>query len=257
MSFILLIILIGLAIFILVFYGKRKKTIVGLFKEEWRSFLNKKVRFYRKLSVDEKIIFEKDILSFLSICKVSGIDTKVSDEDRLLVAASAVIPIFGFRQWEYTNIHEVLLYPNSFNTQFKTEGKGRNILGQVGWGYMNGTMILSREALLQGFENEQGKSNVGIHEFVHLIDKLDGSTDGIPEVLMEKQYAIPWLKMVHDEMGKIREHNSDINPYGATNEAEFLSVAGEYFFNQPELFKKKHPELYVWLEKMFNHKDKS
>ena len=44
---------------------------------------------------------------------------------------------------------------------------------------------------------------------------------------------------------------SDINPYGSTNEAEFLSVVSEYFFQQPHLLEKQHPELYVLLEKIF------
>jgi len=81
---------------------------------------------------------------------------------------------------------------------------------------------------------------------------MDGLTDGIPAVLMERQYAIPWLKMVHDEMQRIHRGRSDINPYGATSEVEFFAVVSEYFFNQPERFAEKHPELFAMLEKVFN-----
>jgi hypothetical protein len=31
---------------------------------------------------------------------------------------------------------------------------------------------------------------------VHLIDKEDGAIDGIPEVLLHKQYAIPWIELI-------------------------------------------------------------
>jgi Mlc titration factor MtfA (ptsG expression regulator) len=41
----------------------------------------------------------------------------------------------------------------------------------------------------------------------------------------------------------IIDERSDINPYGATNEAEFLAVASEYFFERPKLLKEKHPDL--------------
>ncbi len=112
-------------------------------------------------------------------------------------------------------------------------------------------MILSKPALHRGFEDKHSKSNVGIHEFIHLLDKADGEIDGIPEVIMEQQYVIPWLKLMHDEIEEIKSRQSDINPYGATNKAEFFSVASEYFFNRPLLFEKKNPELFELMEKVF------
>jgi Mlc titration factor MtfA (ptsG expression regulator) len=44
-----------------------------------------------------------------------------------------------------------------------------------------------------------------------------------------------------------------MNPYGGTNEAEFFSVASEYFFERPKLLKSKHPQLYTLLQEMFQH----
>ena len=44
---------------------------------------------------------------------------------------------------------------------------------------------------------------------------------------------------------------SDINPYGATSEVEFLAVAAEYFFEQPEMMQQKHPALYDLLRQAF------
>lgn len=99
-----------------------------------------------------------------------------------------------------------------------------------------------------------GKENTAIHEFVHLVDKSDGATDGIPEQLMEHQYAAPWLSLMHREMHRIKEGRSDINPYAITNEAEFLAVASEYFFEKPQEFKQKHPELYQQLSEVFRQK---
>jgi Mlc titration factor MtfA (ptsG expression regulator) len=53
------------------------------------------------------------------------------------------------------------------------------------------------------------------------------------------------------KLSGIMKNRSDINPYGGTNQAEFLAVAAEYFFERPDLLKTKHPELYTMLEKMF------
>ena len=165
-------------------WSRLRKKYRG-FSKKWRAILNDKVSYYEQLSADEKQRFEQEILSFLNDVAVTGVEMDIDDTDRLLVAASAVIPLFGFPQLRYRNISEVLLYKGTFNAEYQTEGEARNILGQVGSGNMNRLMILSLPALHQGFENEKSKNNVGIHEFVHLIDKADGATDGIPESLMQ------------------------------------------------------------------------
>lgn len=222
------------------------------FPDEWRKILNIEVLFYASLDEAEKKRFEFKVQEFLLNCRITGIKTDVNLTDKLLVASSAVIPIFGFDSWKYTNIREVLLYPAMFDENYQFEGESdRRILGMVGNQSMEGIMILSKEALNQGFKNDSDKHNTAIHEFVHLIDKSDAAVDGIPEAIMQKQYVIPWLKLMHEEIREIRERHSDINPYGATNESEFLSVVSEYFFNQPELLERKHPELYAALERMF------
>lgn len=56
---------------------------------------------------------------------------------------------------------------------------------------------------------------------------------------------------INKKIDEIYEGESDINPYGGTNRAEFFSVASEYFFERPKLLEKNHPELYKLLEKVF------
>ena len=38
-----------------------------------------------------------------------------------------------------------------------------------------------------------------------------------------------------------------IDPYGATNAAEFFAVVSELFFEKPQQLEKRHPELYEQL----------
>src|SRR5690606_14485790 len=96
------------------------------------------------------------------------------------------------------------------------------------------------------------KGNTRIHEFVHLIDKMDGHTDGVPEILLKHQYALPWLNLIHKKMEAINDDKSDIRQYGGTSQAEFFAVAAEYFFERPDLLKRKHPQLYKMMEMCFN-----
>ncbi len=219
--------------------------------QHYMEVLENHVKYYQQLNPDKKNLFAKKVQVFLERVNIEGVGTEIEELDRILVASSAIIPIFGFGDWKYNNLTNVVLYPDTFNDEFQFEGGDRNVLGMVGTGYMNGQMILSKSALREGFSNAQGKSNTAIHEFVHLLDKSDGSTDGIPENLMEYSYTIPWLKMIHQEIHKIEKGTSDINPYAITNDAEFFAVVSEYFFKQPDLLESKHPEIYVVLSKIF------
>lgn len=230
----------------------KEKPVSGVISKAWKAFLFQKVSFYKNLQIEEKIRFEQSVMQFINDVKITGIGTTIDDFDRLLVASSAVIPLFGFPGWRFRNLKEVLLYEGAFNHDFETEGEDRNIIGMVGSGAMNRVMILSKPALHQGFDNQRSKSNVGIHEFVHLLDKADGTTDGVPEVLLQQQFVIPWLKFIHREIKEIRKEQSDINPYGATNEAEFFSVVSEYFFKQPHKLKHSHPDLFELLERIYH-----
>lgn len=249
----ILIILVVFTLLFRVIWGKDKwKKPTKPFPVKWREIIQEKITFYNALSKDEKTLFEFKIQEFLLNHRITGISTDISVTDKLLVAASAVIPIFKFPKWRYNGLHEVLLYPSSFNENFETKGNNRRILGMVGTGYMNNTMIISKPALHHGFSNESDKKNTAIHEFVHLIDKSDGSIDGVPNLLLEKQYAIPWLDLINKKIEDIFANKSDINPYGGTNTTEFFAVASEYFFEKPKLLAKKHPELYELLEQVFD-----
>ncbi|MGY0039816.1 zinc-dependent peptidase [Pedobacter sp. NJ-S-72] len=132
------------------------------------------VAYYQNLDAVNRTKFEQMLGDFLSYVRIEGIDLTPDATDRLLIACSAIIPVFGFGHWKYQNLHAVILYPDTFNKDFQFEGGDRNILGMVGTGYMNGQMILSRSALLEGFSISADKENTAIHEFVHLLDKSDG-----------------------------------------------------------------------------------
>lgn len=243
-------------IFVIHFYRKTKRNSVRPFPEYWNKLLMENVLYYQNLSKDRQLVFQQRMMQFLSEVYIDGVQFELEELDKILIAASAVIPVFGFKEWHYTNLSGVLLYPDNFNEDmgFSNKDKSRNIGGLVGNGRFEKQMILSKKALYHGFKNTTDKSNTGIHEFVHLIDKLDDRTDGVPERLLQHQYAIPWLNLIHKEMEAINDNHSDIRKYGGTNQAEFFAVASEYFFERPDLLKKKHPELYKMLVKCFNQK---
>lgn len=248
--FIFIIALLIIAVIIVAAF-KKKAPLPQPDTSSQKKILQQYVLFYQGLKEEEKIRFEGCMQIFLQKVRITGVKTTVDDTDSVFVAAAAIIPIFGFKGWEYRNIHEVLLYPGSFSEEYKLDGDGRDVLGMVGNGPMQNVMILSQQDLRNGFLNHTNKSNTAIHEFVHLVDKTDGDTDGYPRALLPHKYAVPWLKRIHQEIQLIQTGQSDINPYAATNEAEFLAVASEYFFEQPHLMQQNHPALYELLKQIF------
>lgn len=247
-TIILAAIIAAILFFIRSWYARRRKQYS--LPANAPALLEKHVAFYRALDSEARSAFEKRIRDFLTHTAVTGVGVEVSDLDRLLVAASAIIPIAAFPDWRYNNIHEVLLYPDTFSKEYDAEGEGRNVLGMVGNGALNDHMILSQRELREGFAQEEGH-NTAIHEFVHLIDKADGSVDGIPEYLLARPYVMPWVTEMRREIDAMRTQDTDINPYGATSEAEFFAVVAEYFFERPDALQETHPELYVLLSRMF------
>lgn len=235
---------------------RRWAAIQRPFPEPWRAALTRYVDFYNTLDNPGRKRFENLMQVFLDEVAITGVRTDVDTTTQALVGASAVIPIFGFDDWEYAGLGEVLIYPSSFDDQYKTEPSGTSgtdlprTLGMVGLRHLSGVMILSKPSLIAGFKNSKDKRNVGIHEFAHLVDKADGDVDGIPAGIPARTYN-PWVQWVGQQLRSEGEPNDHIDDYAYTNEAEYFAVLSEYFFEAPATLQKKNPKLYKMLEQIY------
>ena len=246
-----LFVLAAIFIFIrLAFYMKADKVIITM-PENYRELLKDYVQFYWRLDEEDKKLFEKRIEKFLVDVKITGVNAEVEDLDLLLIASGAIIPVFAIPDWEYINLQEVLVYPGSFNPDFDQAGFDRYIAGMVGTGAMQHKMILTKWQVRQGFINNQDAHNTAIHEFVHLVDKMDGTMDGVPEILLERKYVKEWKNIMDSTIWQMKTGGSDIDMYAATSHTEFFAVVSEYFFEQPELLKTNHAEVYAMLERIY------
>lgn len=220
------------------------------FPQQWRDILIEKIEFYNRLSPQKKTEFEKRVHIFLLNVHITGIDTEITHSDRILIASGAIIPIFGFESWHYSNLQEVILYPDKF--QIPTTSTFAS--GLVGWGAMEGTMMLSKKAVYEGFHDQTDNKNVVIHEFIHILDKQDGKVDGVLGKIMDEIDIMPWLQIIHQKMSEIQQGKSSIRDYAKANNGEFLAVVSEFFFESPERMKTEHPVLYSALDSFYNPK---
>jgi Mlc titration factor MtfA (ptsG expression regulator) len=167
---------------------------------------------------------------------------QVPEELKVLVAASAVMLVFGRRGYVYARTRDIVIYDEAFDHDY-VEGTDKNVLGMV---HGAGPILFSARALRQGFANTRDGLNVGLHEFAHVLDFHAGDADGVPSLVPWRSVA-PWMAQIQRETDRIEAHRSVLRDYGATNEAELFAVATEAFFERPKALADKHPKLYAML----------
>lgn len=223
------------------------------FPSHWEQILRTHVAFFEALTESEKMRFRQLVQVFLDEVRITGIRTEVDDTIRVLVASSAIIPTFGFHDWEYHRLREVLIYPDAFDDVYRSEGgSDATILGMVGLHNLSGVMILSKPAVLAGFAPQSGKHNVGVHEFAHLVEREAEEYGLPPEVpwMAVRQ----WVQYVARELAHPSRQGPRVSDYAYKDEHEFFAVLAEYFFTSPESLKRRDPALYALLRDLF-HQD--
>jgi len=171
---------------------------------------------------------------------------QATDDLKLLVAASAVTLSFRWRGYEWRQLGEVLLYPDSFDQDYRFGGRDR--IGQVDhWG----TVILSVPELRRSFSSDTDCHHVGLHEFAHVLDLHRSNFNGIPPGLSLEQTR-RWVAIQQTELELLRTGHSILHPYGMTNELEFFAVSVEAFFQTPVAMEEQHPDLYSFLSIYFD-----
>ena len=101
----------------------------------------------------------------------------------------------------------------------------------------------------------EGTHNVVVHEFAHQLDSESGSNNGAPFLGSAERYR-SWSETLSRDFALLRRdaywgQRDVLDPYGATNPAEFFAVATESFFEQPHELATRHPELYAEFESYY------
>jgi Mlc titration factor MtfA (ptsG expression regulator) len=137
-------ILAAVVLYFLVFKKNAPKRLAD--QPQWHEPLLKYVSFYENLNHQEQKVFRQRMSAFLNETYVEAVGFELEELDKLLVAASAVIPVFRFKEWSYNNLSGVIIYPENFNENlgYADHHSDRMIGGLVGTGRFEKQMILSR-----------------------------------------------------------------------------------------------------------------
>jgi hypothetical protein len=225
--------------------ARRRAVVAAPFPPRWREFLLDNYDHYDRLPPEQRRRFEDDVRIFMSETRITGIEAKVTDELRLLVAASAVTLSVAWPDYEWDQLTEVLLYPHDFDRDYSFETP--ELAGQA---HPWGTVILSIPALRESFADPDDGYHVGIHEFAHLLGWDRSQFSGIPPGLAAGR-SREWVELAEREMDRLRRGKSVIDDYGASDPVEFLAVAVEAFFESALALRHRHREVYAILAEYF------
>jgi hypothetical protein len=226
----------------------RRHLLRRPFPPEWLGHLEARVPFFRTLAPELRQGFLDKLKVFAWEKEFIGAGgLTVTDEIRVVVAATAVQLVVHLDLSYYDRLSEVIVYPGAFKLPERTGA----VLGEARhWG----TVVLSWESVLAGLGNPRDGHHTAAHEFAHVLDRADGAFDGTPQLQLPSHYRA-WAQVMgehyaHLQQGRARER-AVLDEYGALNEAEFFAVATESFFEKPRQMKEKTPALYEELRRFY------
>jgi len=226
------------------------------FEPRWRELLAEGFEHWRALSPDETERMEHLITTVLATNRFEAArGFELTEEVRVLIAAQASMLLLGLPIDEYPPISSIIVHPSTVRLHgTHAVGSGLQSSGTrllAGQATYKDSVVLSWAAAKRGAQRPQGGQNVVYHEFAHLLDMLDGVTDGTPP-LEDDAARTRWVEVCTAAYDTVRAEGSPVlRPYAGTNPAEFFAVATEVFFNRPHELAEHEPALYAELRSFF------
>jgi Mlc titration factor MtfA (ptsG expression regulator) len=248
------------------------------FPAAWRDVLRRRMPAFARLPADLQLQLKKHVQVLLAEKPFIGCaGLVVTTEMRVLIAAQAALLLLNRRADYFANLRQILVYPGAFVVNRSTpDANGlthdtRRTLSGESW--QQGQVLLSWDDVLAGAADPDDGHNVVIHEFAHQLDQERGRANGAPWLGRREagpaqgrpkadpapsgggerselggQY-IRWAAVLTAEFRALQQRLARgepgvIDPYGATDPAEFFAVVSEHFFEQPGLLAAAHPALY-------------
>lgn len=245
---------------------RRKKWLSTEMPSSWEGLLRENVWQYPYLD-DQLQQRVRDFVCILWHEKdwVGGGGFEVTEDMRVTIAGQAALLTLGFgKPYYFDRLKTIIVYAGSYEARpASTEGL---LIGQtaglpvhpetrLGESWQGGPLVLAWNVVLRDGRNARRCRSVALHEFAHQMDSLDGSTDGAPP-MTSFEFEKRWYKITDAEYNRLVEFIAGkkptlIDPYGATNRAEFFAVVTECFFTAPHELARRHKELFAVVEQLF------
>jgi MtfA peptidase len=225
---------------------------------EERALLDRNIPYLASLSREDRAELEGLVRIFVAEKSFEGCGgLALTDEIKLTIAGQACLLLLHRETDIYPNVDAILVYPSAYRAPTEQHDGLVVVQGdqeRLGESWQRGLVVLAWDHVLAGAAQPHDGQNVVLHEFAHQLDSEDGVMNGTPELAPSSPFRArarytSWAHVLGDEFEELSQRlhagrPSDIDPYGATNPAEFFAVLTEMFFEKPRALERRHPELY-------------
>jgi Mlc titration factor MtfA (ptsG expression regulator) len=230
---------------------RRQNLLATPVPEAWLEYLEQ-VAFFHLLSSAEQERLLEAVRIFIAEKSWEGCRGLVlTEEMQVMVAGLACVLVLGLEDFYFDNVQTILIYPGAFVRRDKKPLMGdlylegpSELLGEA---HYRGPVILAWDEVQASARQPGHGSNLVLHEFAHQLDMLNGEADGVPLLsgeLTERWQTIMGREFQHLVRRVAKDRPTFLDPYGATNPAEFFAVVTECFFDVPLRLQEEHPDLY-------------
>jgi len=211
------------------------------------SVLENEFVFYTLLSNRNKKIFQHRVFCFIENKDFIGRENiNLDQRKKVLIAATGCMLSFGRKNFEYSLIERVLVYPEKF---YSTVNHAEHI-GE--FNPKQKTLVLSWRDFEIGYQITDDNRNLGIHEFMHAMQLEAIKGRDLDSVRFSKHFQNILKRLSSQEVKDKLDETKYFRAYAFTNQFEFMAVLVEYFMESPEEFKTYFPELYSYTKKLLN-----
>jgi Mlc titration factor MtfA (ptsG expression regulator) len=236
------------------FFKSRRRAVLRkeALSEEERATVRRNVPYLARLSDSDRKEHEGLVRVFLAEKSFEGCGgLELTEEMKLTIAAQACLLLLHRQTDVFPDVDSILVYPSAYRAPSRRREGGVVIEGEqarLGESWSRGVVVLAWDHVKSGAAQPADGQNVVLHEFAHQLDGEDGTMDGAPDLGARARYT-SWAHVLGEEFGELSAklhagRASDIDPYGATNPAEFFAVVTEMFFEKPRALRQRHPALY-------------
>jgi Mlc titration factor MtfA (ptsG expression regulator) len=232
---------------------RRRNLLAEPFPSDWLKTLHGGVGHYSLIPENQRAKLGDIVRIMLAEKEWEGCrGLELTDEMRVVVAASAGVLVLGFDDFYFDNVQTILVYPDAFVARQERSLGGQATMEEevdlLGTAHYRGPVTLAWNDVEDHALNPGAGWNLVFHEFAHQLDMLNGEADGVP-MLTDAPLANRWQSIMNREFQRLRRidrrgRNAVLDPYGAQDPAEFFAVATECFFDSPRAMQSSYPELY-------------
>lgn len=230
-----------------IYFGKKKMEVSK------KQILHTHYIFYRNLKPYYKRCFEHRVEMILKEYIIEGRGGfVVTDEVKYILAGNFVRLTFGMNYYLIDSLKWILIYPEQYQSSITGE------IYEGDYSPRHKTVAFSWKKFMEGIQIDNNNIDLGIHEFGHAVYfslSRQGSGQISRSFIFMKQFETI-DKMLQDDNYFNHLRNSDyFRQYAFVNRVEFISVILECFFETPQIFRQKFPELYSKVKKMISYRE--